>query len=210
MSDCVAGQSVRGEHTWAVRRRQRPSPLSNFAEGEKWLASATKISSVGLRTVSLRLCLYRYVSSDSISVLVGKRDVIHDELFFVCFSEVCQTAIHTQLQLQRRRGGSDAPQRTRSRSAPLISEVAPLQGSESPLRPVHTDREKEETERESAQTEREREEAQSARAQTQLARGVVDETEEATAPAASAWVPPHRRARKVSFAGSAQPAGILQ
>jgi hypothetical protein len=85
-----------------------------------------------------------------------------------------------------------------------------LQGSESPLRPAHTDREREETQRERAQTEREREGAQSAPAHTELEGGVVDEAEEAAAPAASAWVPPHRRARKVSFAGGPQPAGILQ
>ena len=144
------------------------------------------------------------------TVRAGKRDVIHDDLFFVCFGEVCQTAIHTHLQLQRRRrasdathdsGRGDAPQRTRSCSAPLISEVMSLQGAESSLlRPAHAVTQTEET-----QGEREN-------AQTQMAGSNADETAEARAPAihsaAGAWVPPHRRARKVGFADSARPDGI--
>lgn len=144
--------------SWA---RQRRSPMSKFIEGEQWLASATKLSSVGLR----------------------KRDVIHDDLFFICFGEVCQTAIHSQLQLQRRqRAASDvshksgicgdsvssSPQRTRSRSIPQTLELVPLQAT------------------------------------------TVTENTTSGADGRStikAWVPPHRRARKVSFVDCTSPPG---
>ena len=71
------------------RQQQRRSPLSAFAEGEMWLASSTRLSTVGLR----------------------KRDVIHDDLFYICFDEVCQTAIHKQMQ-RRRRGRAASTQST--------------------------------------------------------------------------------------------------
>ena len=132
--------------------RQRRPPMSKFTDGEQWLASATKLSAAGLR----------------------KRDVIHDDLFFVCFGEVCQTAIHSQLQQQRRRRACNdvshaadrcgdragvAPQRTQSHSTPQELKLMPLQDST----------------------------------------GGDENAGERPASTATAWVPPHRRSRKVSF-----------
>ena len=133
------GESGNG-HGRALWRRQRPSPMSSFADGEKWLASATKLSSVGLR----------------------KRDIIHDDLFFVCFSEVCQTAIHTQLQHQRKRLGSDTSDAPRP-CAPAT--VVPGADEREPQR------------------------------------------ERIQKLSATAWVPPHRRVRKVDFADGVPPSG---
>ena len=141
--------------------RHRRSPMSKFIEGEQWLASATKLSAVGLR----------------------QRDVIHDDLFFVCFGEVCQTAIHSQLQQQKRRRAtsdathesgvcgdrlSNAPQQTRSCSTPQVLELVPLQA-------------------------------------TTVTENTAGGAKECPAPTATAWVPPHRRVRKVSFIDGTSP-----
>lgn len=181
----------------ALWRRQRPSPMSTFAEGEKWLASATKLGSVGLR----------------------KRDIVHDDLFFVCFSEVCQTAIHTQLQHQRKRLASDtsntfrcgdqvgsAPQQTRTRSTPHMT----IGTSSSSLDAISLRLEEDGLEGE-VHRGRGVGDTSTRRAPPATVVGGADEIESERErrqkPSATAWVPPHRRVRKVGFADGVPPPG---